>query len=745
MGVLVAATLFLLVLALSASPVFATTQPPSKASAPTPDGVSLTVSISPDYTLFNPSVGEMVNASINISPLVLASNVNVTLFLSFKPQLITLNAITSNGTEPLSLTPFPGTFGSSIAYYFTLQTSVVGLTGSIMGQDHGESVLFRQVSNVPYVYIQGIGVGAYTYKILLPSGSVVSGAYTYGSTSSSLPVYPGVPDAGGVSYELVPSTYTIVVQSVWYVPVSVTLTVESLLVIVLILLGFIRPNRGIVGSLVRSINGLVTWASIGVLKSYVRVTTFLHLRNQTGKRPNLFGTGRKLHATLLILFVLSGTLMVSVGALGGPDPTLKAYVIASPPVANQIQDQLRNVTGSNVQVITPSDDVNDFQVMSSVGTFNLMVLSSYPSTAASEVGKFVIPSAENVPLIVIDNSANRTILADQLRVIDPSSVFLNVANAGNLTSSEAGTLASYIHGVKPANLFGLSLGQRGFEGLVAFEAFLSLALVFLGFGSVAAFASRSRADEDGDTLTKVATMIALGVFAFVFSEVVYVVTSAELTLPLSLHAVVSGATNITGIAVLGQLIHIPFGGGTTPRLAAGVFGVLFGALGTGKAGPFSIKSFVFMGSVTMILLLNPFIVGQYVFEGILLFVGNITFGGAYTSSITLKLLLYGVGTALGGAASPFYTLSAGKILYFAGLVPLAFLWKMGRNTASFTLLLCAFIVGDGGVRVGEMTPEKTAITMMPGLLVGVGLVLILLLVSALEKYVTTYHARSRSQ
>ena len=68
---------------------------------------------------------------------------------------------------------------------------------------------------------------------------------------------------------------------------------------------------------------------------------------------------------------------------------------------------------------------------------------------------------------------------------------------------------------------------------------------------------------------------------------------------------------------------------------------------------------------------------------------------------------------------------------------------MGRTTASITLLLGALFVGNGGVRTGEMTPDKTVVAVFPGLLAGVAFTVILLLIAAIENYVTTSYARSR--
>ena len=226
-------------------------------------------------------------------------------------------------------------------------------------------------------------------------------------------------------------------------------------------------------------------------------------------------------------------------------------------------------------------------------------------------------------------------------------------------------------------------------------------------------------------------ILALGIFVFFFSETVYIATSSMLAFPLSLHAVVSGARDVTAVGAIG------FGGGSTPRLASGVLGVLAGAWLASTVGAISKRSLGIIIALFIILVLNPLQIGQFIYQSLLLFMGNVPVGTAFSSSLTLKNLIYGIGLVLGGDASPFYILSAGKILFFAGLVPLAFTKRLGKNTAALTLLLCAFLIGDGGVRVGEMTPEKSVIAVLPGIFTGVAITFAVLAISAIEKFLTS--------
>ncbi|MDA4132314.1 MAG: hypothetical protein OK454_04215, partial [Thaumarchaeota archaeon] len=482
-------------------------------------------------------------------------------------------------------------------------------------------------------------------------------------------------------------------------------------------------------------SGLVRWVKNTVGRVQALISRALSLL--FAGRPDPRSPSQTRRQSLLIVFVLLGVLMVSLGALAGPAPAVKAYVIASPTQTSLIQSQLQSMFG-NVQVITPSQDYSDFNVMSDVGTFNLLVVSDYPSTAVPEISKFILPNLGNVPVLVVDQLADPTFAA-QLKALGPDTTFV-VANAAQLNESTMQTLSSTVNGNRVGNIVGLQISNRGFEEILALEGLLSLLLILVGWAYLGSLVSQM---INALTLSRMAAFIASGVFVFYFSEVAYVVTSATLTLPVSLHAVISGSSSITATGEMGVVFHLPLGGGSTPRLAAGIFGILFGAISTTESKVFNRKSLVLISGIALILLVNPFTFGQYTFEGLLLFLGNITFGTAYAGSLTFKGILYGFGSALGGDASPLYVLSAGKILYFAGIVPLALIGRMGRTTASITLLIAALFLGDGGVRVGEMTPDKTVIAVMPGLLVGFAIGLLLVSLSAVEKWLVANYSRAQ--
>jgi hypothetical protein len=710
---------------------------PASAAAPQPNTqavANITTTLTPEYTVFNPSVSESVNANFSMGSLDITANASVTLSSAqdFNFHTIIATAVLKDGTTvslPVSLVKQTAGNVATIV----LPNSTVSMLALVTGDDSGESFLGRFVVTVPFIQFSGAGViPSYNEYLVIPSTSKVTVAYN--GLGNQVPFQVVRSSQSGSKTTLqIPDTFgTLIVEANWFFPLSLALSVFGAVIILLVALGLLKklPSGGTLSRL-----GLLRWGknAIGRLRATVsRVLSLLFAGRADPRSP--MQTRRQ---SLLVVFVLLGVLMVSMGAIAGPDPAIKAYVIASPAQTTLIQSQLQSIFG-NVQVVTPSQDYSDFNVMSDVGMFNIIVVSDYPSVAVPEVSKFILPSLGNVPVLVVDQLADPT-FATQLEALNTGQVF-EVANAAQLNQSTADTLASTVNANKAGNIVGLQISSTGFKEILALEGLLSLLLILVGWAYLGSLVSQA---NSGFTLSRIAAFIASGVFVFYFSEIAYVVTSSTLSLPVSLHAVISGSASITATGEMGVVFHLPLGGGSTPRLAAGIFGVLFGAISTTESKVFNRKSLILISGVALILLVNPFTFGQYTFEGLLLFLGNITFGTAYASSITFKGILYGFGMALGGNPSPVYLLSAGKILFFAGIVPLALIARMGRTTASLTLLLAALFLGDGGVRVGEMTPDKTVIAVIPGIMVGVAIGLLLLSLSSLEKWLVKNYVRAQ--
>ncbi|MDG6994401.1 MAG: hypothetical protein JRN52_00645 [Nitrososphaerota archaeon] len=699
----------------------------------TASGASINVVsiVTPSFDVYSLNVPQRANATINLYSLNLASPEQIQLISSFRASDISAQAILDNGTAvTLKAAVISGTASAFIGYYLTLPASTNNVSATMSGSYNSEAFLFRLVAPIPFVLLEGINVPtSYSASLVTTSRTTLSQAYY--SQGVLRPQYPskivGATANGYTTYELPSDIREVVLQSSSFRTESTAVSVIALVVVILASLGLAESGR----KLLRSLTGKLRLPVIA--KSSKRVfgslpKSFRAYVSRLTTDPRSKFSSR----TFLMLFVLCGILMVSIGVMAGPSPQIKAYVVAYPNSVPQIQNNLNLATGGSTQVVTPAQDYSDFNVMSSVGDFNIVVISAYPPLALPSVAGNLLPYLGNVPLIVVDNQANSTFVS---QIESLYGHVVTVGNAANMNSTEIREISQEIHccAQNRANLLGMGLSSSGFKEVIVVEAALSMIIVLLGGAFVGSVVSEANNDK---TLFRFGSTVMAGCFAFLFAEIIYIVTSTLLTFPLSLHAVISGADTITGIGLLGKSIHLPFGGGTTPRLAAGATGVLLGALYSGWKTRFNLRVLLILVAIVVFLVANPLQIGTLTFQALLYFFANTPLGNFFTGSLTIKNYLYGIGFGLGGNISGSYLMSAGKMLFFAGLVPLAFLNKMGKNTASLAILLSAIMIGEGGVRIGEMTPSKTIIAVLPGLFAGFSFAFVLLLIAALEKYLS---------
>lgn len=699
---LIAALLVCLTVAfLPAAPhVASQTQSPFESST-----ITVNTSMSPNYDFIGSGPGYVVaNASLTSIPTGAATLVELA-SLNISPYYEVAMATVAGQNVTVPVTEASTTAGTF--YSISLPSNATSLYVNVEGSDDGNAFLWRYLTNAPIVYWNSPSVPTtYSDTLTLPSGSRVQSVYAFnGATLPSSEAVLVSQNATSTSYTITEGVDTMIIESTLFVPVAIAVTAIALAVVVPVsLLSFSSGRRAL--SRVSEALGLSRTGA-------VRRFPFVH----RWKVRSMIKTRK-----LLALFLLCAFFMTAVAAVAGPDPQVKAYVIANPNEVPAIQSSLSSVAG-NVDVITPEQDFSDFGVMSSVNMFNIVVISADQSLSPSDLTNFVLPSLGNVPLIIVDSSAG-TNISQTVSTLYPNNVVL-VQNAASLTVAEQQAIQYALQSELRSNILGLSLSHAGFEGVLVVEAVLSMVLIFFGWLFLGSLASEAMKQPD---LHHVVMVVGSGIFTFVFSEAVYVVTSSMLSFPLSLHAILTGAHDITAIGLLG------FGGGSTPRLAAGFLGVMIGVLGAEGAPKVNWRDLAIITVIALVLLADPLEIGQFAYQGLLLYAGNFSFGSAYTSSQTLKGFIYGVGTIFAGSVNPTYVMSAGKMLYFSGLLPLAYLKRLAPTTRALGLLLTAVLLGDGGVRVGEMTPDKTVIAILPGVVVGLAFAGILLGFTLVEKY-----------
>jgi hypothetical protein len=692
-----ASVLVLFIVLSSANPAHA--QPSDLAT------VIVTEHLQPLYDVYGGNSNQ-ITVDVNGSSASVNSGNSFTIITFFKPSLNSQVGATEVGV-PVAQS------GGIYTTNFTLITGTTSFNVSLAGSEDGASFLWRYLAGAPFVTVTGLSIIPPQFLVSVPSGNILTQIYTAKGQTLPLSSVLVTSGPGQVIYSVPQQAGLLIFQSSEFLPASIAITVAALVIVALAALNLFAQGRQLFDTIFRPLRTLIR-KLIGVL-GFIGSAKGFRIRSLLEPRK------------LLALFILCALLMVALGALGGPDPRLKAYVVAdgSSATTNQIKGQLAQID-PNLLVLTPSQDYTDFNVMSSVGQFNVVVFSDYSTAQMQEEGPFILGNLGNVPVIVMDSRSNATINAS-IETLYPDQV-LHVQNASALSPSEQIQLTLLLSLNQRTNILGLNISNGEFKILLEVEAVLSMLLVFVGWAYLGSMTSESRAMTD---LSHLVLLVGAGVFVFFFSETIYVVTSSILAVPISLHAVNSDAHDVTAIGLLG------FGGGSTPRLAAGFIGVLLGAVGAEGGLRFRKSDFALIAGVMLILLANPLYIGQYVYQGILLLfpIGNYAFGAAFSSSLSLKGFIYGFGSALGGDVSQVYILSAGKILFFAGLIPLAYMKKMGRTTTVVALLLVALMIGDGGVRVGEMTPDKTVIAVVPGLVAGFAFAAVILALAAVEKYV----------
>jgi hypothetical protein len=677
-------------------------------------GVYIDTTMSPNYDLLG-STSNQVVATVNGS-VIITSPTPMELTLSFSPTQVLANGIANGKSVNMTVSTAPGRYGNSYALDLTLPANTTSFRIGITGLQSGTCVLFRCISNVPSIGLKIPLQGPsrqYLSYVTLPHGSVVSGAFFYNGTTLPTKSPTIVPLGASGQFLVQPYVATVLLQSTWFVPGSIVIACVGLVAFALASLNAFPSGRRLLHRMFGSVTSKLTGLGARTEPSPSSIVRAIWSRVIGIFQPK----------KLLALFLLCSILMVTAAAVAGPFPNEKAYVVAAPSSVGPIHRSLLSFEGS-VTIVTPSQDYSDFEVMSSIADFNLAVISDYSTLGLPTISGFIIRGLANVPVIVMDNRTDHT-FATEINALYGDKV-IKVADARNLTPSETQRIAEDLTANSRLRVLGLTLSADGFKYLLAAEGVLSFVLIFLGWAFLGSLASESKLRSD---FAQLGTVVSAGVFVFVFSEVIYVTTSLLMAFPISLHAVISGAKDITAVGYLG------FGGGSTPRLAAGFLGVILGIALTKGSPRIEKTDLAIISGIVLFILADPLFLGQFAFQALLLFFGNFAFGSAFTSSLSLKGFIYGVGSVFGGSVTPTYLMSAGKMLYFSGLVPFAYLGRMGRTTTTLVALLAALLIGDGGVRVGEMTPTKTVIAIVPGLIVGFAFLVVFLALTKSEKYV----------
>ncbi|MGD0396177.1 MAG: hypothetical protein ABSB26_04620 [Nitrososphaerales archaeon] len=699
----------------------------SSAANPVPTTVDVQqhVALAGRYSLFNLDVKDPVTIWVTATFLPPSAQ-NSTLTVQ---TFVTPNALPrANVTELTTTGPKNINISNGISYlanarvvepstfYLNVPANVSSVSMIITGAYTGSSIFWKDQIQVRPVTVSGSPEGfynsSYTLTISSPCSSVVKQivAQNFNSTTT----------ANACAHTISSSGYyrgSIVVLYQYALWDAVAWGLVGFAVVFLLVL----PNRRVRDRLPKSaplVAGLArtlrnVWAALGRLDSH----------------------------KFLSIFIIISVVMLSLSFTAGPDPRIKVFVIASDSSTKEIKGNLTQSLG-NVQILTPSDTVSEFNTMATLGTVQVVVISDYNKLVdVPSVEKYILSSLDLVPLTIVLNNSNYVLKAyakneASLGLGSPLVSTLNgTRNGRNLTISLLGSpdiRADILRIVRP-NPVGLSLGVTSFELVAASVGLLSFLLVTFGI----AFLVSKLIEIGGKPLT---SSLVEGVFysagVFFFTQAIYMSSSALLGWPLGLHAVTSGSTQVT---VLG-LFHL--GAGNQPRTLAAIIGLAIGAAPAmwPKMDKYII---VAIGALAFFIVADPLTGGTVFYEFALLLTGGPQLGLANSTMISVKSFLNQIGTDAAGWASGNFGISSGEMFYYLGAVPLALVAKLQRSTATLVLLVCGFAACDGIVRVAEMTAYKTEPSMVAGVLSGLVIAIAFLGVSRIESLVRRHFPSRR--
>jgi hypothetical protein len=165
-----------------------------------------------------------------------------------------------------------------------------------------------------------------------------------------------------------------------------------------------------------------------------------------------------------------------------------------------------------------------------------------------------------------------------------------------------------------------------------------------------------------------------------------------------------------------------------------LFGIVAGGGGRLKIDRAGILAFL---GVVFFLLADPLTGGQ-IFYQISLFLGTSVGGtpiGSQANNV-VEGFMNNFMTLFGTLKTQAYLAQHGTVLYFAGAVPFAFYSRLRKTTATFLALGSAAVAGLGYIRIANQDLDifKVLASFVPGVLIGLLVVLLFVGASSLEDY-----------
>lgn len=550
----------------------------------------------------------------------------------------------------------------------------------IRGYLSGYSVIGRNTANIAYspVFAAFPSIQSYRMMLILPNGSnIIRLAPSVASFTSQSVRNPGE------NVILIDSPQQVRTIGVLYQPQSRDYLIFGILAATIIVL--FTP---------------VSWRKLIRALSPLSLVVSVVRRRMFGVNPSKIW---------LKLFVALAISMFLLSFAVGPDPRPRVYVLAAEDTTQSLRSFI--LTETRLSVLTPAEEFSEIQTLANLGGIQAFIIGDFnPPNRLWAVQK-LYPALDSINTIVAISELTPSWFLSDLneqygwKVKEVESVD---AVARVLTDLEL-----------RGNPFGFRLSPEVFQSVVAVIAVMSLSLPFLGL----AFLSARLAEEGRDKGTVLTHAIAYSFFVFMFTLAIYMVSSVLLALPVGLH------TSSVGVTALGTL---GFGGGTRPRMVAGILGFLVGAISV-RTTRVTKQGVALIAILLMLLLVDPLFGGRLFHEFVLAFsVGGSDIGEVESA---FNYVFSSISGAFGSWASPVWSAQRGQALYYMGAVGFAIFSKLRRNTGTLVLVLSSFLAGDGFVRVADLAPFKSMASFVPGVALGMLVALSYLAINSIEVFV----------
>ena len=423
-------------------------------------------------------------------------------------------------------------------------------------------------------------------------------------------------------------------------------------------------------------------------------------------------TPNSVSGSLLTIYVTMAILMLALSLTVGPSPTPRVYLSATRETAEEIAPF---IVDAGFDFITASEGQGAFDVMASLGSYNAAIIADFTPSYVGEQGLPGLGSLNKI--FIITNSSTEEFIQTSQRIWEDSVILLE--DPSDLTFALQRLELD-------SNVFGSSVSQGLFNGVVAFVGLLSLLIAFVATAFLASTIIERKSDRSA--VYTIAQTIVFSVMIFSFTQMVYMASAVLLQIPLGLHSG-GGSSNLTAVGLLG------FGGGSRPRMALAALGFVVGVLLTREGRvKFDGKVALALALVGSFMLLNPLNGGLTFHQFLLTFTTSFTPESSGQSIGQIKTFIGGAGDFWTSSLTTSYFIQRGVPLLYASTIPMAMYARLERSVATLVLLGASFGASWGFMRLADQVPTKAFASIPPGLILGFAIIPLVLLLSYGEGY-----------